>query len=203
MSKEALEKAIAVANTLNNEGVRLEMKVNAIVAYLLGQGESSTPSEPVGGFTYERLKAMEEAVANLITDGLTAVPVFLGPGANDQVWQQQPADAVDEHELYDIGEQPEQTFTDVILAEAALVEQKLASGGQDPTIGTNTSNYANHASTAPSTSLYEVLPERAKLERMSKANLIALAAAHNLTVNAEGTNKEIIDAMLSGKGQNP
>lgn len=136
MNHDELRQAIAIADTSNNEGTRLSMKIDAILEYLL------SPSEPVADSVLE----------------------------------------ADVHEL-----------------RSAAVEAVLIGGDVQQT---RAGGYANHASEAPSTAIYDVMPERKKLERMTVEDLKALAARHGIAL-ADGTKATIIDSMIGPEASEP
>lgn len=118
MNRDEFAQAIAVANGSNNEGVRLEMKIDAVARALL----------------------------DLLVD------------------------------------EP-----DLVMVERPVTAVPSAAS----------SDYATHTSQGSSGSpSYEVLPERAKLDRMNVSTLKALAERHGITV-PDGLKAEIIDAMIA------
>ena len=173
MIKDELSRAILVANTINNEGTRVEMKVDAVIRAL--EQLLDRPGEP--------------SVVPGVVPGAGFEYVFRGPGANDVVLQ-----------MYGIKHADEaQVLEDAAAVEAVLIGgDALQIAGQGTVSPAAAGGYADHASQAPSTSLYDVMPERSKLERMTVADLKALAERHGITL-AEGTKGTIIDAMAGPK----
>lgn len=223
MIKDELSQAVTIANTVNNEGTRVEMKVDAAIKalmVLLDFAENPQLERPPGGpspvwiceqhpelewphddcagpgmlSADRRIELLEADVRelrgflNLRPGDFALEPVFLGPGANDVFEQLQPGDP-----LYQSVPQ--------VLEDAKTVEETLTAEDPAPAVA-ETPGYADHASQAPSTALYDVMPERKKLERMTVEDLKALAGHHGITL-ADGTKATIIDSMIGPEASGP